>query len=53
MMAIMKSKGGHVLIHLNDIKGKYDVTFEDTIAKDNILGVETDAVMLVLFAEWQ
>jgi hypothetical protein len=37
------------VIPVKDVKEDYDI--EDTTAKNNILGSEADAVMLVLFAE--
>ena len=37
------------MIPVKDVKEDYDI--EDTTAKNNILGSEADAVMLVLFAE--
>ena len=57
-MMMTKTKGGHFVIPVAEIKEHGDDHFEETlddfdntIAKDNIVGNEADSVMLVLFAE--
>ena len=50
-MKMTKTRGGHYVIPVDDIKEERTDTSEDTLAKDNVLGVEADAVMLVMFAK--
>ena len=51
MMTMTRTRGGHYVIPVEEIKEERADDSKDTLAKDNIRGVEADAVMLVLFAE--
>ena len=50
-IAMNKTRGGHFVIPVDEIKDETVDISEDTPPKNNILGFEADAVMLVLFTE--
>ena len=52
-VTMTKTRGGHFVIPVEEIKDRSEEVLENEIntAKNNILGSEADAVMLILFAE--
>ena len=52
-LTMAKTRGGHFVIPVEDIKDDRGEVLEmkDTTVKNNILGSEADAVMMILFAE--
>ena len=52
-LTMAKTRGGHFVIPVEDIKNDRGEVLEmkDTTVKNNILGSEADAVMMILFAE--